>query len=210
MGKLPKVPANWLDGNEPPKTGDSIDWDFIHEGSEGESSTKGYIPRVDDTSGLTIGHGVDLGSVSRQDLQKWGASPELITSLSPYLGKKGAEARAFLTDPNDKESGPLSISEADAALLTNGARNRSVGELANVYQSATGKSFYDLSPAQQTVLADIDYQTGPTGLRKSFAHGQFWNNVVNDDWHGARDVLQTMKTGFKSRRKREADLLDGY
>ena len=219
MGKLPKVPQDWLKGAQAPQEGapspeqarspsNSIDWDFVL-GSEGAPSTKGYIPRIDETSGLTVGYGVDLGSVSREDLQKWGASPELIGSLSPYLGKKGAEARAFLTDPNDRMSGPLKMSEADAALLTDGARNRSVGELAKVYKSATGKSFYDLSPAQQTVLADIDYQTGPTGIRRSFAHGQFWNNVVNDDWHGARQTLKTMDTQFKSRRRREADLLDG-
>lgn len=223
MGKLPKVPENWLDGppaDAPGKEGtgagksggasDSIDWDFVLGKSEGESSNTGYIPRVDDTSGLTVGHGVDLGSVSQKDLEKWGASPQLVGTLTPYLGKKGAEARGFLVNPNDRMSGPLKLSEDDTKLLTQGARNRSVGELAKAYQSATGKSFYDLPPAQQTVLADIDYQTGPTGIRRSFAHGQFWNSVVNDDWHGARNVLQTMKTEFPSRRKREADLLDGY
>jgi hypothetical protein len=221
MGKLPKVPQDWLEGAVAPQQGasstgqaqspsNSIDWDFVLGKSEGALSTKGYIPRVDDTSGLTVGHGVDLGSVSSGDLQKWGASPELAGSLSPYLGKKGAEARAFLTDPNDRMSGPLKMSEADAELLTNGARNRSVGELANAYQSATGKNFHDLSPAQQTVLADINYQTGPTGIRRSFAHGQFWNSVVNDDWHGARNVLQTMKSQFQGRRDREAALLKDY
>jgi hypothetical protein len=79
MGKLPKVPQGWLDGaqeNAPEKgapggeraPADSIDWDFVLGGSEGEASTKGYIPRVDDTSGLTVGHGVDPG---RYRLPDW-------------------------------------------------------------------------------------------------------------------------------------------
>jgi len=226
--KNPVTPAHWgddLNGVEGQTNGgaqaapgagrprDGVDWNFVLNGSEGKSSTDGYFPLRDDTSGVTVGQGVDLGSVSRADLQRWGASQGLVDTLSPYLGKRGADARAFLNDPNDLRSGfkrPFAISPDDAKLLTDGARQRTVGDVARVYESATGKNFQDLAPEKQTVLVDIAHQTGPTGLRTSFAHGQFWQNVMDDDWRAARTTLQTMKSDFRCRRDREAGLLSRY
>lgn len=185
---------------------DQIDRDFISR-SEGGTFIQGYIPQVDNTSGVTIGTGVDLGSLSQSDLRAWGASDQLRKQLDPYLGKKGADARAFLTDPASLKSVPLQISQTDADLLTTGAHRRALGELANKYRSATGKDFYALTPAQQTVMADIVYQTGLGGIQNRFAGGQFWKQATGGDWVGAAKTLMNMPSNYKTRRRREGVLL---
>jgi hypothetical protein len=198
--------------SRPSETGipnNAVDWSFIAT-SEGGQHTDGYIPKVNDLTGVTTATGVDLGSVTAADLANWGASKSLIARLTPYLGLQGSRARALLNDPNNINSGlrsPLSLSPSEAALLTAGAKSRALNELSAAYNAASGRNFYSLSPPQQTVLADVAFQTGQNGLEHHFADGAFWNYVVKGDWTSAKRTLSTMQSQYKSRRTREANLL---
>jgi len=212
LGQAPRpVTGSPTGGHAPPN---KVDWSFIST-SEGGLKTSGYIPpraaQTHDNSGITVGDGVDLGSVSANDLSNWGASPALIAKLRPYLQVQGDNARKFLNNPNDVGSGlktPLTISQSDAELLTAGAKSRALGDLAAMYRSATGRDFTSLSPAKQTVLADVAFQTGLKGLQHHFANGAFWDAVKSGDWSSAARVLATMPTDYRSRRLRERLLLE--
>ena len=84
--------------------------------NEGGNILTGYVPIDKDgnaigQSGVTIGIGVDLGQQSASGLAAMGVSPDLIDTLSPYLGLKGDAAIDAL------DSNPLRIKTAQANQL---------------------------------------------------------------------------------------------
>lgn len=66
-------------------------------------------------SGVTIASGFDLGSKSVGDLKALGLPTALVETLTPYLGLKLQDAVNKLSEK------PLSISGADAALISSAA-----------------------------------------------------------------------------------------
>src|SRR5210317_1316335 len=65
-----------------------------------DTKFKGYVPRVNnkphENSGVTIGTGFDLKEKTPEFLEKIGLEPEVIDTLTRYLGVSGAEAEALL------------------------------------------------------------------------------------------------------------------
>src|SRR5581483_5602641 len=95
---------------------DKVDYSFISD-NEGGLSTQGYIPTRKDgsiigQSGTTVGAGVDLGQQSIEGLREMGVTEDIITAVSPYLGKQMSVAQAYLA------KNPLTLSSSQAEALT--------------------------------------------------------------------------------------------
>ena len=185
-----------------------IDWDFIGA-REGKGVNKGYIPELPDgtvrgQSGLTIATGWDVGQMSLEELQASGLPPEIINKVRPFVGLKKEEAQAKY-----KELGAPMLEEGESDIIDEFTHNRTVSQLSQNYNKATGKSFKDLTPGQQTAMASVGFQFG-TDLEN--ATPNFWKQTTTGDWEGAiKNLLDWESTGeaseYQARRELEAGLL---
>jgi hypothetical protein len=168
-----------------------IDWDKIEE-FEGGRATKGYVP-ASGKSGVTLGAGFDVGQ--RNSLE--GLPESIQAKAAPYLGLKRGIADDALA-----KSGGINLTSEEADVVTQFARNETQSKLQNEWQKMSNVPFGDLSPAQQTVLASVMHQYGSLSRTPRFSQfagkGQ-WENVVEE--------LRNFKDDYKTRRNREADML---
>jgi len=180
-----------------------IDWDLIGALEGGRFKT-GYVPNgAGDKSGVTIATGVDLGQRDAAELRRMGLSDTLVARLRPYLGVRGAAARALLRDR------PLTIDGRQAAALDSAIKDAKVREIARQYRRGirrhTGRVLFDALPdALATVYASVAYQYGANLPR---ATPNFFRAVSCGDWAAAYLELRDFKDGYPTRRNREADYL---
>lgn len=176
-----------------------IDSNFIRlvEGS----MAHGYVPLAKTTkSGVTVGNGVDLGQMNKNELQKLPVENSLKDKLFSYIGLKKQKAVAFL------KAHPLSLNSDELSQLDKVAGNRILQPLAAEYYKMTGKMFTQLPSQAQTVVFSIAYQYGP-GFTKNKDFKQFWSYFTSGNWAKASQALKNIKQ-YSTRRHQEARLLD--
>lgn len=130
-----------------------IDGSFVSN-AEGGSYMSPYVPwgpisgatkdgapvlTTGNSSGVTIGTGVDLGAVSDSEkylarLEKAGVSKETRDRLKPFLGKKKAEACKALREA--KQNGTLVLPQKDVELIDLDAMQTRVPTLKSQYERA--------------------------------------------------------------------------
>jgi hypothetical protein len=123
------------------------------------------------SSGATIGVGVDLGQTDEEHinpiLDRYNADPAnkhntlssdelaaLKDKLKPYYKKKRAEACKFL-----KEN-PLKLTDKESNFMSGAEHDEAAQETISRYEDKTHKKFSDLSKEQQTGLLSCGYQWG--------------------------------------------------
>jgi hypothetical protein len=192
-----------------------VDWNFV-ERREGVQRLDGYVPtengkadgKVVGDSGVTVASGFDLGQHSPSDLKAMGLYQGLIDRLTPYMkpGLRKDAAQKFLKD------NPLSISDEEARMIDRRAQIKSYDDLAGRYNAATRNAygpaaaarFQDMPQGAQTAIADVAFQYGNLATETP----NFWRQVTTGQWQGARDNLMDFKDAYRTRREREAGLLD--
>ena len=177
-----------------------IDYAFV----TGREDTKfqGYVPKVNnkphENSGVTIGTGFDLKDKTPEFLEQIGLEPEVVETLKRYLGLSGSKAQSFL------DTAPLKLDSGTIMDIDKKAKAYYTANIAGQYEKATGyeKKFYDLSPAQQTVIYSVGFQYGSLNRTPKFL-----NYAVEGNWQGMYDELMDFKDLYPTRRKAEAELL---
>lgn len=177
-----------------PEVKDSVDWDQIHK-LEGGSQNKGYVPNSG-RSGVTVGAGFDIGQ--HPDIEKLDISPELRDKIAPFAGIERDNASDIL-----EAKGGLVLSPEEASQLNEHGKNETLGKLKEYWAKHSDVPFESLTPAQQTVLASVAYQYGTIGRTPRFAQ-----HATTGNWEGAVKELRNFGDKYKSRRNREADLLE--
>ena len=176
-----------------PDGSSKIDWNFI-QGLEG-TTIKGVHPTPN--SGVTIGRGFDLRHKTNKFLTEIGVDGSLRKKLKPFLGLSGNEA---------KKAAPtlvLTLEERDR--LNYISKQWYSANIAQQYNNnVRGKTFKDLTAAQQTVLTSVLYQYGLAANVPIF-----FRSVIKGEWEEAENELRNFGDEFSSRRFAEADLLAG-
>ena len=191
----------------------NVDWSFISD-REGGSQSKGYIPTNKDTgevigkSGLTIATGWDVGQMSEDEIEASGLPASVISKVKDFAGLKGQSALDML---EEKGKAP-SINSDEAAAINKYTHSKTLKAISTNYKLATGKSFKDLTKAQQTVVASVGFQYGAKGLMTKMKDGKevptnFWKQITEGDWNAAYKNLQNYGDDYPTRRKLEAELL---
>ena len=171
-----------------------IDWDFISK-LEGAAVNVGYVPDVENSqSGVTIGTGFDLGSKNEEFANSIGLEQSLTEKLKPFFKLKGAEAAEVASN--------LVLSDSEVESLDKASKNYYANLLINKYEKDSGKSFNDLTSAQQTIIASVGFQYGNFDRTP-----KFWSAVVNGDWETVERELRNFGDNYSKRRNTEADLL---
>jgi hypothetical protein len=177
-----------------------IDTNFIRQ-VEG-SVSKGYVPLPKtSSSGVTVGEGVDLGQLNKNQLEKLQINQSLKQKLVAYIGLKKQKAVVFL------KTHPLSINSSELEQLDAISANKILKPLATAYQAATGKSFSSLPSQAQTALFSVAYQHGPGFMKKHGRLQQLWGNFTSGHWAEASNLLKSLKK-YGGRHHQEAHLLD--
>jgi hypothetical protein len=180
----------------------NIDWEYL-TAAEGYE-TKGYIPKdkknkIIDSSGVTVGTGVDLGS---KNAAYFAALPKTLRDkLTPYLGLKGTAAETALTNT------PLSVTDAEARQINAVAKRAETDLLKEQWQSATGTSFDDLPQWMATPIASVLYQHGAGDPAKNIP--KFWAAATSQDVPSMESELRKFGDKTPTRRKADADYLVG-
>ena len=178
----------------------NVDMKFLEE-VEGNKNEM-YVPKNKQgialgKSGPTIGMGFDVGGRNENDLK--GLPPEIIKKLKPYLGLRKKEAIDFI------EKNPLVITDKEKVIINAFAKKVEMEKLRKKWKETTGKSFDDLNPKVATVVASVAFQYGDLETRTP----NFWKQVTAGDWEAAKKNLYDFGDDYKSRRKKEAKLLEG-
>lgn len=174
-----------------PEQESGIDWNTIEQ-LEGGKQSKAYVPQSG-KSGVTVSSGFDVGQ--RKNLE--GLSPEVQQKLKPFVGLKREIASERLQDVGGVQLTPEQTEE-----LANFAKNETEQKLRNEWAKMSDIPFESLSPAQKTVLASVMHQYGTfsrTPRFSQFAGKGQWDRVVQE--------LRNFKDQYKTRRNKEADLL---
>jgi hypothetical protein len=182
---------------------DQIDHDFMDE-VEGHSlygKVPSYNKKPLDKSGVTISRGLDLGHHTIESLQSMGLDEQLIKRFKPYLGLKGIAAEQAL------KKKPLIIEQHDSEDIKHKAGAYYVNSVARQFEKKAeemGKpmEFFDLTPAQQTVLYSVNYQYGSLSRTP-----KFFTMAAEGNWKGVHKELLNFGDKYTTRRGKEADLL---
>lgn len=190
--------------------------DTLHalEGNE----LRAYIPMKNgkpmDKSGATIGAGIDTGQWSAKGLRKIGVDEEVITRLSPLLGKN-AEAAQREMDNLKKTGDAVSLTPEQARHLNEKAQIHFSANTQQKYNTAphntdangkTIRKFEELPKEMQAVITSVLYQHGSTEKVP-----KFWEHTTKGNWEGAINELRNFspKPDYKyhPRRNKEADIM---
>lgn len=153
-----------------------------------------------DSSGVTIGTGIDLGAYSASQLLGYGLPAPIVNPLRPYFGLKRADALAILYRT------PLVISPETAALLDEAVIcGDCKAYIAPAYERDSGVSFESLPAQAQAVIFSVLYQYGVAGWKK-FAPIT-WGHLCRQEWCEAADELMTGFKPYADRRRTEGELL---
>lgn len=153
-----------------------------------------------DSSGVTIGTGIDLGAYSAPQLLGYGLPAPIVNPLRPYFGLKRADALAILYRT------PLVISQETAALLDEAViYGDCKAYIVPAYERDSGVLFESLPAQAQAVIFSVLYQYGVTGWKK-FAPIT-WGHLCKQEWCEAADELMTGFKPYAARRRAEGELL---
>ena len=178
---------------------DNVDFTFIKEREGYETDM--YVPvdkqgTVLGKSGPTIASGFDLGQRNENDLK--GLSKELVTKLKPYLGKKGAAAKKYVTDNE------LTLTDTEVEEINKFAKKQELDRLEDKWdKSSSTVKFKDLTKQQATVVASVAFQYGDLSKKTP----TFWKHVTAGDWTKAEEELRNFGDKYPTRRGYEADYL---
>jgi hypothetical protein len=172
----------------------SVDWDFVsnEEGPNLSGNVPGQNGQPFPKSGVTVGHGLDLGQHNAADLRGMGLPNDLVSLLTPYLGYRGQSAQDYVT------AHPLTINAQQQAQIDKGLFPTEYDRLAQRYNAASkaGVRFQDLPQDAQTAIMDVAHQYGDLAARTP----NFWNQIVNSQWQAADDNLRNFGDIHKTRR----------
>ena len=153
-----------------------------------------------DSSGVTIGTGIDLGAYSATQLLGYGLPAPIVNPLRPYFGLKRADALAILY------RAPLVISPETAALLDEAVIcGDCKAYIAPAYERDSGVSFESLPAQAQAVIFSVLYQYGVSGWKR-FAPIT-WGHLCKQEWCEAASELMTGFKPYADRRRTEGELL---
>ena len=179
----------------------NVDFDFIKE-REGYEKSMG-VPTdangiVLGKSGPTIASGFDLGQRNEVDLA--GLPTDLVNKLKPYLGLTGNAAKLFVDNNN------LTLTTKELNTINEFAKTKEIGKLKEAWNnSASTVSFDDLTKEQATVVASVAFQYGNLATETP----KFWAYVTSGNWVAAAKELRNFGDKYPSRRKLEANYLEG-
>ena len=174
---------------------DKVNWNFISD-LEGKAVDTAYVPS--DNSGVTIGTGVDLKMKNAEFLETLGVPLDIIEVLEPYFGLKGDEAKKYIKD------NPLVLSAVDVKILDESIQKYHANKIKSDYEKDSGKSWSALTSNQQTVITSVGFQYGNMKHKTP----NFWNGVISNDWKAVTDELLDFGDDYKTRRNKEAKLLN--
>ena len=177
----------------------NIDTAFLGQ-QEGAAKTTAYVPKDKagkalDSSGVTIGTGVDLGSKDKNYF-RYLDDADLVAKLEPYFGKKKDAAISALNKT------PLTLTADEVKKLDNYVKKLEFRTLKNKWNSSSDIKWEDLSSGKATAVASVYYQYGPA----MFKHN-FWKQTTTGLWDAAYNNLMNYGDKYSSRRKREAAIL---
>lgn len=179
----------------------NVDFSFIKE-REGYEKSMG-VPTDDNgavlgKSGPTIASGFDLGQRNEADLA--GLPTELVNKLKPYLGLTGDAAKLFV------DNNKLTLTPKELDTINEFAKKKEIGKLKEAWNnSASTVSFDDLTKEQATTVASVAFQYGNLSTETP----KFWGYVTSGDWVAAAKELRNFGDKYPSRRKLEANYLEG-
>jgi GH24 family phage-related lysozyme (muramidase) len=171
-----------------------IDWNFIgqHEGYK----TAAYWPGG--ASGVTVGHGIDLGYYSDTELHRLNElDAALAQKIEPYIDVMGVEANALV------KLKPLTLTDAECLTLEIPKREGLLAGLRAACQRG-GLVLEDLPAAVQTVLMDLTWQWGAPWYRCP----TFWAYVCAMNWGDCIAELRNFHDDFPTRRNDEANIIE--
>ena len=185
-----------------------VNFDFIRK-SEG-FKTEGYVPtsggQVLDSSGVTIGTGLDLGT-KNMDYFKDFENKETLQKMEAYFGMKGQAAYDF------EQENPLSLTREEAVEVDNFVKGRELESIENSFLALTGKELSSMPPRLQTVIADLQFQYG-----SNYNRTPKFREIIKDIAEDPQDAqsymplmneLRDFGDKYDTRREREADLIQG-
>tara|TARA_R100001443_G_scaffold113906_3_gene129195 strand:+ start:740 stop:1498 length:759 start_codon:yes stop_codon:yes gene_type:complete len=183
-----------------------VDMEFLRM-SEG-FETEGYVPRsgeqVLDSSGVTIGTGLDLGT-KNMDYFKDFENKETLKKMEAYFGMKGQAAYDF------EQDNPLSLTREEAVELDNFVKGRELGSIEDSFLALTGKELSSMPPRLQTVIADLQFQYG-----SNYNRTPNFKEIIKDIAEDPQDAdsyiplmneLRDFGDKYDTRRGREANLI---
>ena len=172
--------------------------------------TEGYVPRsgeqVLDSSGVTIGTGLDLGT-KNMDYFKDFENKETLKKMEAYFGMQGQEAYDF------EQENPLSLTREEAVEVDNFVKGRELESIENSFLALTGKELSSMPPRLQTVIADLQFQYG-----SNYNRTPKFREIIKDIAEDPQDAqsymplmseLRDFGDKYDTRRNREADLIQG-
>ena len=179
----------------------NVDFSFIKE-REGFEKSMG-VPTDDNgdvlgKSGPTIASGFDLGQRNEADLA--GLPIELVNKLKPYLGLTGDAAKLFV------DNNKLTLTTKELDTINEFAKSKEIGKLKQAWNSSNSSvQFEDLTKEQATAVASVAFQYGNLATETP----KFWGYVTSGDWAAAAKELRNFGDKYPSRRKLEANYLEG-
>lgn len=186
-----------------PTQRDLIDYDFLENG-DGENwwgekrSLAAYEP-PDESSGVTIATGFDLGSKSEAQLKAMGLSDALVGKLKPYFGRYGRDGAAFL------RANALRLTDEEVDAIDAAIQREARRWTAKAYDRASPWKFDDLPANTQTAIFSLAYQYGPDWHEDVPRYFAF---ITNGRWSEASAELADFKDETQSRRTAERGLLE--
>jgi len=169
----------------------NVDYDFIRE-REG-FKTIGYQPT--DSSGVTIGMGVDLKSKNRNYFK--GLPKKLVDKLAPYFGLTGSSAEQVASN--------LVLEEDEAQQVSEYVKDKELNTLKTKFKKESGVDFDNLPTEIATPIASVAFQYGMGNPKERFPN--FWKAATAIDTEAMEQELRNFKDDYGSRRKLEADYL---
>jgi hypothetical protein len=189
-----------LEENEKMVASNQIDYtEILH--SEGQK-LDGYVPLDNngnplDRSGVTIGTGVDIGQMSKEEIKSLDISQELKDKLSDYAGVTKQDALNLL-----KES-PLNVTLEEAQQLDSAIQEKMANALINSYNKSSSNLNFSALPSEiQTAIASVSHQYGDLGT----SCPNFWSAITEHRWDDAENELRNFGDKYPSRRESEANL----
>ena len=159
---------------------------------EGNPS-KAYVPKKTgrDRSGVSIGLGFDVGQYSVSDLERMGLNSSIISKLTPYVGKKGDEARAILA------AEPLELSKEELSDLNTTVLRRKMESFDEYFPD-----YANLPEADKAVLISADWIGG---LRKTESNPKGRYQTFMNEYGKANNMRRAIRVGLLNRIKDKGD-----
>lgn len=155
-----------------------------------------------ESSGPTIASGFDLGQRNLSDLKSYNLPKELEDKLKPYLGKKGEAAKDIV------EKKPLTLTDEEASLVNAKVKQKEADKVEAKFNANSQFNFKSLPDPVKTMITSVAFQYGIEGVETKVPN--WWSQVTSGDWSGAYANLKDFGDKYKTRRGKEAKLIEDY